>query len=307
MAQLPPELRARIDQEAEAAGPRRLNDCAAALSAAYRAGKPYNFRTAADCAAYAVTRLPATYAALCRVFASIPGTPASLLDLGAGPGTAAFAAADRFGPLERVTLFERDSALAALGRRLDAPATSWVLEDMRRPAAFPPHDLVLLSYSYGELERGDARRVLDRAWSAASACLTLVEPGTPAGFARILTAREQLLSLGAQIAAPCPHHNACPLSKPDWCHFAARVERTRHHRIAKEGALGWEDEKFSYLIATREPPDGAARVLRHPQVAKGFIQLRLCGAGGLATETITRKQGDRWRAARKAAWGDAWR
>jgi ribosomal protein RSM22 (predicted rRNA methylase) len=300
VAQLPQELRELIDREAEAAGPRQLKEAAAALSAAFRAGNPFVFKTEADCAAYAVTRLPAVYAALTRVLATLPLKPASLLDLGAGPGAGALAAVQRFGPLEPVTLVEPDSALAALGRRLGARATRWMVDDLDRPPAYPPHDLVVLSYSSA------AGRVLDLAWDAARHALAIVEPGTPAGFRRILEARGRLLARGAFLAAPCPHHRDCPLDAPDWCHFAARVERTRHHRLAREAGLGWEDEKFSYLIATREPHPAPARILRRPHIGKGFIQLRLCTPEGVAAETISRRQGARWRAARKAVWGGAW-
>ena len=37
---------------------------------------------------------------------------------------------------------------------------------------------------------------------------------------------------GANILAPCPHARPCPLAAPDWCHFSARVARSRLHREA---------------------------------------------------------------------------
>ena len=83
--------------------------------------------------------------------------------------------------------------------------------------------------------------------------LLIVEPGTTAGWQRILDARAQLIADGAHILAPCPHALACPIAQPDWCHFSARVARSRVHRLAKEAEVPWEDEKFIYLAASRTP------------------------------------------------------
>ena len=137
--------------------------------------------------------------------------------------------------------------------------------------------------------------------------MALLEPGTPAGFARILEARRLLAEWGAFIAAPCPHSSECPLRTPDWCHFAVRVERSRAHRLAKGGDLGYEDEKFSYVIATRsEPVASVARVLRHPLHSAGRVELKLCTAAGLTT-LFAGKKHPSWKQARKASWGDRWR
>src|SRR5215471_7713493 len=78
-------------------------------------------------AAYLLTRLPSTYAAIYAVLREIreriPNLEVrSLLDLGAGPGTAMWAAAEIFSELEQVTLLERSSALIRLGQKLAASA-----------------------------------------------------------------------------------------------------------------------------------------------------------------------------------------
>jgi len=74
--------------------------------------------------------------------------------------------------------------------------------------------------------------------------------------------------------------------------FPVRVERTSLHRRLKGGVLGYEDEKFSYLIATRpqasRPPP--ARIVRHPQKHSGHIRLTLCTAQGIEQRTITKSQ-----------------
>ena len=108
------------------------------------------------------------------------------------------------------------------------------------------------------------------------------------------------------MAAPCPHALACPMVGGDWCHFAARLERTALHRKLKGGSLGYEDEKFSYVAFSKEvvelPP---SRILSEPARHSGHVSLKLCTkAEGLQQPIISKKQGELYKQSRKAAWGD---
>lgn len=106
-----------------------------------------------------------------------------------------------------------------------------------------------------ELTAADRAALVDAAAGAARAVL-IVEAGTPAGYARVIEARDRLIAAGFRVAAPCPHSAACPIVPgTDWCHFAARVSRSSLHRQVKSGSLAYEDEKFSYVAATRLPPN----------------------------------------------------
>ena len=88
-----------------------------------------------------------------------------------------------------------------------------------------------------------------------------------------------------------------------------RLPRTASHRAAKGGALSYEDEKFAYVAVTNgETARVPARIIRHPHVRPRLIQLELCtSASGLISRTVTKSDREGFRAARKAAWGDAWR
>jgi ribosomal protein RSM22 (predicted rRNA methylase) len=123
----------------------------------------------------------------------------------------------------------------------------------------------------------------------------------------VLAARAAVLEHGGRTVAPCAHDLACPLPADDWCHFAARLPRSRLHRRAKGADLGWEDEKLSYAVLSREPVERpAARIIRPPQPRSGHVRLVTSDADGVVRErTVSRRQGDAYRAARKAAWGDA--
>lgn len=290
------------------------------ISEVYRKGdfSAAPLKTLAHRLAYLQVRLPATYAACHHVFAKtreiLPDfQPKSLLDLGTGPGTAVWAAAGHFPSLEKISLLEREADLIRIGKSLAAESEHPALRsanfahaDLRTlvPAS---SDVIVLSYALGELSAAHARRLVIAAWQA-SQLLILIEPGTPTAFERMAEWRKSLIVEGATIAAPCPHEKECPmLTRGDWCHFAERLERTAEHRRIKGGSLGYEDEKFSYLAATRLPvPRRAARIVRHPQIHSGYVQLQLCGDDGLRPMTVTKSQKDIYRAARKAAWGDRW-
>jgi ribosomal protein RSM22 (predicted rRNA methylase) len=272
-------------------------------------------------------RAPATFAAVTAALGELRERRPELavrrvLDLGAGPGVASWAALSVFDEVDEIRLVERDRGFAALGRDiLDAAAPgvkaiSWQQADLREWArgdgSAPAYDLVLISYALGELLADVRARVLDAAWRATSAsgALVIVEPGTPRHFQGVIDARTWLLAHHATIAAPCPHTAACPMAAAgDWCHFSARVPRTRDHRRLKGGSLSYEDEKFSYLIATRSSSaaPSPSRIVRHPYVEKGRITLTLCiPDAAIVTTPVGRNDREGFRRARKAHWGDTY-
>ena len=133
----------------------------------------------------------------------------------------------------------------------------------------PAADLVVAAYALAEVPAAGQARAIAALWAAARQMLVLVEPGTPAGFARLRAARDRLLAEGAVPVAPCPHDQGCPMSGDDWCHFAVRLPRSRAHMHAKAARLPFEDEKFAYLALARTgEPTGGARVLAPPQESK---------------------------------------
>lgn len=319
-AELPHLLREAAEGFARRTPHAELSAAAGRLSQRYRGevkdGRMHVTETA-DAAAYALVRMPATYAAVRTAMASVaeslPGfAPLQLLDIGSGPGTAAWAASDAWGSLESILAVEGSPAMAEMGRRFWAtrargPALSWsgggIEEFLGRNTA--RHDLVTLAYVLNELEAEPAA-VASRAWAATQDVLLIVEPGTPAGWKRILKARSALIEKGAHVIAPCPHAATCPLREPDWCHFSQRVPRSREHRLAKEAELGWEDEKYIYIAASRAAvPSPQARVLMPPRHASGRVWLKLCQPDGSSAERlVTKREGEAFRRARRLDWGD---
>ena len=319
---LPPEFGEAIEQEIETVDRAKLVKAAEELSAAYKTAQYASpvIKTPEHRAAYLAVRFPATFAANRRVFSEVQrlapeAAISSILDIGAGPGTAFYAAVQIFPSLSQATLIEADGALIELGKRLSANSARaamrnarWVLKDIRKGLSDEAHDVVVISYTLGELSPAEAERVVLDAWRRTKRFLVIIEPGTMRGFDFVLKARASLIGSGALVLAPCPHANECPMAVlDDWCHFAARVQRTSLHRQMKHGALGHEDEKFSYIMFSRvSTTRPAARIIRHPQKHRGHAQLTLCTPDGLQRKTITRSQKDAYKLARHADWGDPW-
>src|SRR4051794_18601486 len=238
---------------------------AALISSTYRDGGGSGaIRSESDALAYALARMPATYAA---VIASLNAlreitpdfTPTGLLDVGAGPGTATWAAAEAFPSLQRFTLIDSNSALRALALDLVGNSVRLHNIDYRQGEAraaladAEPSDLVVASYVIAEISEPERTALADALWAKTRDTLLIVEPGTPAGYARIIDVRTQLIAAGAHVAAPCPHDRKCPLTPPDWCHFTQRLPRSRAHKQIKSAERPFEDEKFIYLALTRAP------------------------------------------------------
>src|SRR5262249_24413524 len=112
---------------------------------------------------------------------------------------------------------------------------------------------------------------------------------------------------GASIVTPCPHHQTCPITAPDWCHFSRRVARSRLHKAAKEADVPWEDEKFIYIAASRRKGQAVdARIVAPPRPGKGRFDLKSCCAeGALRERTISRRDGALFKRARRSDWGDS--
>ena len=317
--QLPPALRQAIDRELDGIALADLAKAAETLSRRYRAetrdGR-FHLNDQLTARAYLTTRMPATYAAIAASFAAameaLPDFhPRSVLDVGAGPGTATWAASSMWGSIADVSLIEASPAIRAVGERLSTSLSldrvAWRAElvgdglrDLNQA------DLVVMAYVLDELDPPTRAPLIARLWDLTGHTLAIVEPGTTEGWKRILAARDQLIGMGAQILAPCPHARPCPLSAPDWCHFSARVARSRLHRQAKGGSVPWEDEKFIYLAASRHARvRSLPRVLAPPQVSKAGVALKLCEPdGALALRTIARRDGDAFKITRKLGWGD---
>lgn len=315
MNAVPPGLKAAVQGYLAGSDEGSLVDSARRMSQHYRqggrSGNMLDFR------AYLVARLPATYAAaafcLSELSRRVPQfTPASLLDAGSGPGTAAWAAAVAYPGLASFTFLDNNAQFLKLACSLAAQSDHPALhraralnKDIGSLSPDTSADLVVAAYALAELPQSKTEEAASALWRACEDTLLIIEPGTPQGFARIHQARATLIAQGAHLAAPCTHMNACPVLAPDWCHFSVRLARSRDHMHAKKAAVPFEDEKFSYVIASRQPMAlEGLRILAPPAGTKAEIKYKLCTQSGLALHGVARRDKAAYKRVRKLEWGD---
>ncbi len=286
-----------------------LREGTSALTRRYKKG---GSSASADLAAYLVTRAPATFAstrhALREVARRCPDlTPKSVLDVGAGAGSATWAAMSMWPELDDMTFLDNNSRFLELAKTLFATTAIRLTTQFGGIAevTLPTADLVLASYVFAELPLESAASIALKIWSATNQTLVIVEPGTPNGFERLRTIRTALVASGAYVVAPCTHHNTCPISVGDWCHFTVRLPRSREHMHAKSAVVPFEDEPFSYLALSRAPiAINGARVLAPPRHRKFEVELKLCAGNGLHQLKVPRRDKPNYKRSSKLTWGD---
>ena len=133
----------------------------------------------------------------------------------------------------------------------------------------------------GQIKPEDRRNAIEKMWNATNQILLIIEPGTPEGFKHILEARNILLAENAEIISPCPHNEKCPINpETDWCSFYVRVSRGTP--IKQENSI----------------------ILRHPQIAKGYVKVKLCTKNGIEEKTYSKKDKEIYKKIRKLDAGD---
>jgi ribosomal protein RSM22 (predicted rRNA methylase) len=314
---LPAELKAALARKAEGLSRNDAAQRAGTISRTYRdGGGSHGIRTGADALAYALARMPATYAAVAASLNALTEitpdfAPTSLLDIGAGPGTATWAASEAFSSLDTFTLLDANTALRdlATGLAQSHPRLSEIryeAGDARKLlATAPAAEFVIASYVINELGENERAALADAMWEKTRDTLLVVEPGTPAGYARIVDLRARLIAKGAHVIAPCPHEAACPMTKPDWCHFTQRLQRSRAHKHLKGADLPYEDEKFSYVVLSRTVAQRPARVLAQPLITKIAVTVKICAADGIKTASVPHRDKAAYKRAKKWNWGNA--
>lgn len=310
------EIEIVLEKQFENANREKVKKEASMLSKRYceekREGQ--NFIASSDTAlAYAIIRMPATYTAVKSVLQEGELRTGgmrdvkNILDLGAGTGAATLALKEQF-PEAKITCLEREKAMINLGKQFQKhfaiQEIEWKQQDLLKESIPDGYDLILESYLCNEWKEEEAQRLFQQMLEKSKQFVICLEPGTPESYQRMLKLRQIGIEKGFHLIAPCPHENPCPLVE-DWCHSLCRVQRSKLHRMFKQGELAYEDEKFTYYIFSKTsyaPTEG--RILRHPIVEKNFVKVSLCTKEGLLEKKITKKEKEEYKAIKKKKWGD---
>lgn len=225
----------------------------------------------------------------------------SVLELGCGPGTGVAALLGR--GLRHLATDRQPANLEAtrrLAAALGAPVDTAVA-DLGRPLVpqigAGRFDLVLLMNVVNELpEAGDGRLADDLAALAAPAGVVLViEPAALEPSRRALALRDRMVAAGWRVLLPCTHARACPaLADPaGWCHGTWRFDRP-DFMAEIDARVGTRREvlKATYFALTRAPgPTDDRRLCAVSERfdEKGRVRVRVCGAAGLDTLEVQRR------------------
>ena len=319
--QIPNLLEYAIEKEIEKYNIKELKEAALNLSKRYmdkkRTGESF-LKTDLDTISYSVIRMPATYSAIRTCLEKIQELKDfeinSLLDIGSGTGAAEWAVVDTLG-VQDIVCLEREEAMRELAKKYfsysdELKNIDFIEADILNENLNISKDLCILSYMINELSQENRLKVIDKVLSCTNKILLIVEPGTPEGFANVKMIRDYLYEKGYEIIAPCTGFNGrCDIKKDDWCASSIRVQRTKIHKYLKDAEIGFEDEKFSYIAINvsenrLDSNNNFKRILRHPKIQNGRIEVKTCMQGEIQEEVITKKNKEKFKDLKKKNIGD---
>lgn len=258
-----------------------------------------------DSLIYAVSRMPATYVVLNSLINTLArqgliGEIERVFDVGSGTGAGWFAIKDYDESID-CTMFERDKNMADIAKKLTdvQPVRFDLLKDNIEQTA----DLVLSSYVLSELTESDRIFATRKLAKMSDKYLLIVDTGTPKTYEEFMKLVPILEKEGYFVVAPCKTKK-CSLEN-DYCQFFARVERSAILRASKGAELSYEDEKYFYLLLSKEKTDVQGnRVIRRPKFAPNLVEHTLCSSDGVIKKVYTKREKELFKKAKKASIND---
>ena len=260
-----------------------------------------------DSVLYAISRMPATYAVIYTLLnqlieQGLIENVESVFDVGSGTGAGYFAVKE-FGEDLKISLFERDENMIKVFEKLTDNEVEVQKLDLIRDSFETKADLVMTSYVLSEMKEQDRLNSALKLLESANKYLLIIDTGTPRTYENMMTLKRFVQEKGYKIIAPCQSEK-CGL-KNDYCQFFARVERSALMRQAKQGELSYEDEKYFYLLISKENKEICAkRVIRRPIIKPNNIELMLCSSEGVKKENFTKKNKELFKQAKKSKIND---
>lgn len=270
-----------------------------------------------------------TYQVAHRLLGEYPASPGRIIEIGAGWGPFALAAAG-LGFATECELYDLSTERLACAERLFAArglrAPLLHVEDAST-ARLRGASAIAVPYSLGEIGGESAPETrgvqLIERWLSVlepGGLLYVVEPGSRRSSRRLQTVRDALAGRAA-ILGPCCGAVTCPLlvRDTDWCHFTWKLRLGPvAQRVADRARRRWQEAHCSWLVlGNRDDPalagDGSGgdqerrgrratgempmttegivptRVLELRASGRGKLMARLCTPAGEETLTVLRK------------------
>lgn len=266
------------------------------LTLKYKSNEAVNksvFETNEDSAVYAISRMPATFAVIYTLLNDLIKQNklkeiSSVSDVGSGTGAGFFACREIFDDVS-ISLFERDNKMIQIFDKFETGVSVQRFDFLRDEIA-EKSDLVMSNYVFSELNEEGRRKALKKMLDASKKYVLIVDTGTPRTYENFMKLKKLAIDEGYKILAPCKSEK-CGL-KNDYCQFYARVERSSLLKLSKAASLSYEDEKYFYLLISKENQNlesNEKRVIRRPQIKTNFVELKLCTNSGVFDEKFTKK------------------
>ena len=276
------------------------------LTQKYKTSQAVNksvFESNTDSAIYAISRMPSTYAVICTLIKDLIEQNkiekvSSIIDIGSGTGSGYFACRELFEDID-VSLYERDKNMIDIFDKFETGINvkrfDFLRDDIENSA-----DLVMSNYVFSELNEEGRKIALEKMIKASNKYVLIVDTGTPRTYENFMKLKKMVFDMGYSIIAPC-FSQKCGL-KNDYCQFFARVERSSLLKMAKSAELSYEDEKYFYLLISKDITsfdENQKRVIRRPQIKTNFVELKLCSNSGVVDEKFTKKDKVSYQKAKK--------
>ena len=234
-----------------------------------------------------------------------PPAGGALLDWGCGSGIAGRRVLEAFGAGHFSRLVLHDHSELAMDfaehRAKQAfPGLAVERASVRFLRSAEPIGLLVISHVVNELDE-IARAELTELAARASAILW-VEPGTHE-VSRALGAWREKLRPRFQIIGPCPHQATCGVltagNERHWCHFFAPPPTGVYAdsdwvRFGQRAGIDLRALPYSFLAldgrpSTLDTTPGRSRIIREPQLFKGYAKIFNCDASGAAELTLQKR------------------
>lgn len=251
----------------------------------------------ADAESYALYYLPINFIKVLRALSHcrIDSTKQiSMLDFGAGPGTASLAAKANFKNIAAITQIEKSLSMQKVSQKLSEHNINYSSGLESSSGQF---DLIICANSINELNFANAGKVLIQLISRLKeeGVLMLLEPALLKITRDMMKLRDILLS-HISVIYPCTHNNFCPLlqNEKEWCHTELDWQRPLLTRQLDE-LLGFNKHKLKtslFIFKKGGSPIQGERVINFPVKRKYGKETMLCGPNGLRNYTAPKQRKD---------------